>query len=626
MRDQSKTKQALIQELASLRQRITELEQSELELNRVEKQIRESEENYRSLFDNLNSAAVVVEPILDGNGRLIDLRYLMTNSAVEKQVGKTRDELVGKLYSEAFSYPERNPVFDIYETVLSSNEPFKGERYLPAVNRYFDLAVNRTIAGNLALVMSDITDRKQAEEALRKSEERYRMAQAIGHVGSWEYNLRTAQFWGSDEAKRIYGFNLEDLDFSTDEVENCITERERVHKALVDFIEADKPYNLEFEIHPKNSLNPRIISSVAELKRDEHGNPLLVTGFIQDITDLKQAAEALHESEERFRVMSDGIPQMIWVTNAEGLMEFVNRAYGVFFGVTLHQVQSEGWQPLVHPDDRDAYAAEYFSCLRAHKPFHAEVRVRRHDGEWRWVESYGQPRFSSTGEFMGIAGSSPDITERKQSEEIIKASLQEKDILLREIHHRVKNNLQVISGLLDLQAMSVGNPELMERLNESQSRIQAMAMVHEKLYSSKDFSRIDLADYVRTLSKDLFKSYKINPGKIDLIIQTDGVVYVDINKAIPCGLILNELISNALKHAFPGDRHGELQVLMGETKNAEIEIIIRDNGLGLPDDVDIHQPQTLGLDLVNGLIKNQLDGQIEVRRDNGTEFRIKFPL
>jgi two-component sensor histidine kinase len=254
------------------------------------------------------------------------------------------------------------------------------------------------------------------------------------------------------------------------------------------------------------------------------------------------------------------------------------------------------------------------------------VRVRRHDGEWRWVESYGQPRFSSTGEFMGIAGSSPDITERKQSEEIIKASLQEKDILLREIHHRVKNNLQVISGLLDLQAMSVGNPELMERLNESQSRIQAMAMVHEKLYSSKDFSRIDLADYVRTLSKDLFKSYKINPGKIDLIIQTDGVVYVDINKAIPCGLILNELISNALKHAFPGDRHGELQVLMGETKNAEIEIIIRDNGLGLPDDVDIHQPQTLGLDLVNGLIKNQLDGQIEVRRDNGTEFRIKFPL
>jgi two-component sensor histidine kinase len=131
---------------------------------------------------------------------------------------------------------------------------------------------------------------------------------------------------------------------------------------------------------------------------------------------------------------------------------------------------------------------------------------------------------------------------------------------------------------------------------------------------------------VGALSQDLFQSHKINPGKIDLIIQTDGVVYVDINKAIPCGLILNELISNAIKHAFPGDRKGKLQIIIGETKNTEIEIIVRDNGLGLPGDVDIHDSRSLGLDLVNGLVKNQLDGQIEVRRDNGTEFRIKFPL
>jgi two-component sensor histidine kinase len=195
-----------------------------------------------------------------------------------------------------------------------------------------------------------------------------------------------------------------------------------------------------------------------------------------------------------------------------------------------------------------------------------------------------------------------------------------------EVHHRVKNNMQVISGLLDLQARSSGNPELIEMLNKSQSRIRSMALVHEKLYGSKDFARIDLTGYVRTLSQDLFQSYKINPEKIDLIIQTDGAVYVDISKAIPCGLILNELISNALQHAFPRDRHGELQIIIRETKNTEIEIVVRDNGLSLPDDVDIHQPRTVGLYLVNGLVKNQLDGQMEVRRDNGTEFRIKFPL
>jgi two-component sensor histidine kinase len=153
-----------------------------------------------------------------------------------------------------------------------------------------------------------------------------------------------------------------------------------------------------------------------------------------------------------------------------------------------------------------------------------------------------------------------------------------------------------------------------------------MALVHEKLYGSKDFSRIDLAGYVRSLSQDLFHSYKINPKKIDLTIQTDGDVYVDINKAIPCGLILNELISNALKHAFSGDRHGELQIIIHETKNTEIKIVVRDNGFGLPDDVDIRHPRSVGLHLVNGLVKNQLDGQIEVRRDNGTEIRITFPL
>jgi two-component sensor histidine kinase len=153
-----------------------------------------------------------------------------------------------------------------------------------------------------------------------------------------------------------------------------------------------------------------------------------------------------------------------------------------------------------------------------------------------------------------------------------------------------------------------------------------MSLVHEKLYSVDDFSKIGLAGYARSLAEELFQSHNINTGKIDLIVKTDGEICVDINKAIPCGLVLNELVSNALKHAFLGDRHGELEIIIGETKNAEIEIVIRDNGLGLPDDVDIHQPLSVGLYLVNGLVKNQLDGQIDVRRDNGTEFQIKFPL
>ncbi|MDD2301944.1 MAG: transporter substrate-binding domain-containing protein [Eubacteriales bacterium] len=233
---------------------------------------------------------------------------------------------------------------------------------------------------------------------------------------------------------------------------------------------------------------------------------------------------------------------------------------------------------------------------------------------------------TEAGNVIGVFAAARDITDRKVAEEKLHASLREKEILIREMHHRVKNNMQVVSSLLDLQARSSENPRLFEMLNDSRSRIRSMAMVHEKLYDSKDLTRIDLAGYVRTLSNELCQAHKINPGQIDLIIQTDGDIYVDIHKAIPCGLVLNELISNTLKHAFPGEGPGELRIIIRETENNGIEIVVRDNGVGLPDDVDIHAPRAVGLYLVNGLVKNQLDGQLEVRRDVGTEFRIKFPL
>ncbi|MBU0543953.1 MAG: hypothetical protein KKH97_01265, partial [Proteobacteria bacterium] len=224
-----------------------------------------------------------------------------------------------------------------------------------------------------------------------------------------------------------------------------------------------------------------------------------------------------------------------------------------------------------------------------------------------------------------LVGIFRDITERKLAEAKILASLREKDILISEIHHRVKNNLQVMSGLLKLQERASKNPEAIEDFRESQDRIRAMAMVHEKLHNSKDFSKIDLAGYMRSLSQELFISHNIHPGKIDLTIEIKGDIVLDVSKAIPCALVMNELISNALKHAFPGDGPGKLQIIIRETESNKIEIFVRDNGVGMPEDVDIDEPKSVGLYLVNGLVKNQIHGQIEVKRDNGTEFRITFP-
>ena len=345
-----------------------------------------------------------------------------------------------------------------------------------------------------------------------------------------------------------------------------------------------------------------------------------------DIINRKRAEEMLHRAEENFRRSLDDSPLGVRIVTIEGETIYANRAMLNFYG--YDSIEELRTTPVKKRYTPESYAE--FQIRRENRrkgeydPFEYEVSIVRKNGEVRHLQVFRKEILWNGGrKFQTVC---QDITERKQAEERIHASLREKEILLMEIHHRVKNNMQVICGLLDLQASSSKNSELIAMTHKSQSRIRSMALVHEKLYGSKDFARIDLAGYVRALSQDLFQAYKINPGEIALIVQTDGDVYVDINKAIPCGLILDELISNVLKYAFPGGGPGELRVIIHETKDTEIEIVVRDNGLGLPDDVDIHQPRSVGLHLVNGLVKNQLDGQIEVRRDNGTEFRIKFLL
>ena len=271
----------------------------------------------------------------------------------------------------------------------------------------------------------DITELKQAEDALRINEGRYRMAEAIGHVGNWEYNLHATKFWGSDEAKRIYGFDTEALDFSTDEVENCIPERERVHQALVDLIEADKPYNLEFEIHPKNSSEPRIISSIAELKRDEHGNPLIVTGFIQDITELKQAEEALHESEEKYRSIFDNAKEGIFQTTPEGRFITVNPAMVHMHGFAspeemITDIVCIGKQIFVNSEDRGRYRTILEEKGEVNN---FEAQVYRKDGSNMWISINAHEVKGADGNISHFEGTSEDITSRKLAEEELKQTL-----------------------------------------------------------------------------------------------------------------------------------------------------------------------------------------------------------
>ena len=212
--------------------------------------------------------------------------------------------------------------------------------------------------------------------------------------------------------------------------------------------------------------------------------------------------------------------------------------------------------------------------------------------------------------------------QRKRAEEALKASLQEKEVLLKEIHHRVKNNMQVISSLLSLQSRHLEDPKAIGMFKDSQHRIRSMALVHEKLYQAKDLSRIDFGQYLQNLIVYLVHSYQIDSGRIGLKIDVGGAA-LDINTAIPCGLIVNELVTNALKHAFPGGRKGEVRVTLRTGAGGKLTLTVGDNGVGWPAEADFRRTETLGMQLVTMLV-DQLDGSIELEKRPGTAFRISF--
>ncbi len=216
-----------------------------------------------------------------------------------------------------------------------------------------------------------------------------------------------------------------------------------------------------------------------------------------------------------------------------------------------------------------------------------------------------------------------EITSRQQAESQIKASLKEKEVLLKEIHHRVKNNLQIISSLLKLQSRHTDNSQTLEMFKESQSRIRTMTLIHEKLYQSNDLARVNFAEYIVNLAANLFRSYELNSSQIKPLINVENI-FLEIDVAVPCGLIINELVSNSLKYAFTAGTPGEIRIEVYADNSRDLALIVSDNGVGLPEGLDWQNLKSLGLQLVNNLVE-QLGGTVKLNRNHGTEFRIIFP-
>jgi len=240
-----------------------------------------------------------------------------------------------------------------------------------------------------------------------------------------------------------------------------------------------------------------------------------------------------------------------------------------------------------------------------------------------WMDLYSFPLIDKkTGQMKGVIEYVRDITERKEAEDKLQNSLSEKEVLLREIHHRVKNNMQVISSLINLQSRRVSDPMVLDMFRESQRRIRSMALIHERLYQSSDLSRIEFSHYLGNLATHLFHSYQVDSNRIRLTLDTEEV-FLNINTAIPCGLIVNELVSNALKHGFPNGRNGEVAIELHRVSGEGYLLRVKDDGVGFPEELDFRRTDSLGMQIVITLV-SQIEGSIELQRKKGTEFKILF--
>jgi PAS domain S-box-containing protein len=331
--------------------------------------------------------------------------------------------------------------------------------------------------------------------------------------------------------------------------------------------------------------------------------------------------------DARFRLLADHAPVMLWMSGLDGLCDFFNSTWLDFTGRSLEQERGNGWAEGVHPDDFQDCMDRYLKAFVERQAFRMEYRLRRSDGQYRWILDHGVPRYAAGGSFEGFIGSCIDITEMRESAEAIKArsralaaALREREVLLSEIHHRVKNNLQLVSSMLALQARGAG-VEARHVLAEGQRRIDSIALVHEQLYGSRNLSAVNFARYIEALIPELCRA----GGTVERVEVVLDLLDIELppERAIPCGLLVSELVTNALKHAFPDQRSGVLRVQLERVSETRLCLTVRDDGVGLVHEFPPREDASLGLDLVS-IFAQQLQADVVVERDGGTCFRLTF--
>ncbi len=568
------------------------------------------------------------EKVLDyvfANGRVTK-----ANDALIAQYGATREELIALTLNSFLSHNlagGREVIRQLFDAgrihIENDNRKFDGTRIWVEGDYICIYDSQGRIVGHFG-VQRDISARKQAEAALKESEERFRqLAENIESV-FWMVGVQPQEIiYISPGYEKIWGRSCADLYASGRFLGESLHPEDRARVIATFTKQTVSENDIEYRIvRPDGEI--RWIRDRAFPIRNQAGQVYRVVGIAEDISARKQAEKAIRQSEERFRQLAENIQDSFWLVSAKFTdLLYLSPACEQIWGRSREEFYAEPLKMMewVHPEDKHLLQ-EKVSLVFQGESTSTEYRIFRPDGTIRWLCDRAFPIYDESGKIYRIAGICEDISDRKFAEARIQAALREKEVLLKEIHHRVKNNMQVISSLLQLQAQYIEDEPTLILFEESQTRIHSMALIHEQLYQSENLARIDLPSYVENLVANLYQSFGCGNTSIQFNLNVDPI-HLNIETAIPCGLIINELVSNSLKYAFTKSLAGEININFHEINSQQFHLSIQDNGSGFPANFDVENTETLGLRLVR-MLTYQLDGTLVIDSECGTCYHITF--
>jgi PAS domain S-box-containing protein len=390
------------------------------------------------------------------------------------------------------------------------------------------------------------------------------------------------------------------------------TEMERVKKGL----------RLEYSRWMQRKDGSRFWAHwTSEPIRDNYGRLLGVARILRDQTDRLRIEQSLRAREHEFNAIANLVPTLLWRTDSAGNANWYNERWFEYTGYASSGAERFTWLEVIHPDDSNMLLADYLTAIRHGERLRKQYRIRAASGIYRWflvqVGSYQHERGFPVSWF----GAATDVDQERVASDALKRSLAEKEELLKEVHHRVKNNLQVITSLLNLQARQIEDLGILALFDVARNRVQSIASIHELLYRSGSFAAVQLRDYARRLVSDLLRLYGVQ-NRVEVEILGEPVS-LELQRAVPFGLLLNELVSNVCKHAFPAPQAGRLTVNLSCKEN-EILLRVTDTGVGFPTGFNYKGATTLGIYLVHRLAR-QLRAEVSFHSDGGTTVTVRIP-